>query len=45
VPVLVVGLTVDAPSGSTIAAHDPDTAWVQGLFYAMVAISVASGAD
>ena len=28
-----------------IAAHNPDAAWVQGLVYAMVAITVASGAD
>jgi CDP-diacylglycerol--glycerol-3-phosphate 3-phosphatidyltransferase len=28
-----------------IAANDPDAAWVQGLVYLMVAITVASGAD
>jgi CDP-diacylglycerol---glycerol-3-phosphate 3-phosphatidyltransferase len=28
-----------------IAAHDPGAAWVQGLVYAMVAITIASGAD
>jgi CDP-diacylglycerol--glycerol-3-phosphate 3-phosphatidyltransferase len=28
-----------------IAASDPDAAWVQGLVYAMVAITVVSGAD
>jgi CDP-diacylglycerol---glycerol-3-phosphate 3-phosphatidyltransferase len=28
-----------------IAANDPDAAWVQALVYAMVAITVASGAD
>jgi hypothetical protein len=28
-----------------IASHDADAAWVQGLVYAMVAITVASGAD
>ena len=28
-----------------IAANDPDAAWVQALVYAMVAVTVASGAD
>ena len=28
-----------------IAAGDPDAAWVQGLVYAMVAVTVISGAD
>jgi CDP-diacylglycerol---glycerol-3-phosphate 3-phosphatidyltransferase len=28
-----------------IAANNPDAAWVQALVYAMVAITVASGAD
>jgi CDP-diacylglycerol--glycerol-3-phosphate 3-phosphatidyltransferase len=28
-----------------IAANDPGEAWVQGLVYAMVAITIASGAD
>ena len=28
-----------------IAAHDADAAWVPGLVYAMVAITLASGAD
>ena len=28
-----------------IAANDPEAAWVQSLVYAMVAITIASGAD
>ena len=28
-----------------IAANDPDAAWVQALVYAMVAITLVSGAD
>jgi len=28
-----------------IAANDPDALWVQGLVYAMVLVTVVSGAD